>query len=281
MAMTLLEYVQDIMSDLDMDNVNSIDDTIESLQVAQIIKSTYYELIDGKNWENLKKLFLLETNTDLGDCSDPTYTTEATCEANSGTWSPRNSFLRLPAEITEVFWIRHNNRRTTGTKDAYQEVDFLYPDEFVELLNNRDSSASNIEVSKDATGVELLIRNDHPPGHWTSFDDEYIVFDAYEADFEDPMSGANTQCYGLHRPSWTAEDGFTPAIPLDAESLLLAEAKSVTSVRLADELDQKAEQQATRQKSWKSRKSFRAKGGIRYQNFGRKTPKTSRIRKSN
>jgi len=279
--MTLLEYVQDIMSDLDMDNVNSIDDTIESLQVAQIVKSTYYELIDGKNWENLKKLFLLGTNTDLGDCSDSLYTTQATCEANSGTWSPRNSYLRLPSNITEVFWIKHNNRRAAGTKDAYQELTYLYPDEFVENLNNRDSSASNIEISKDSTGVELLIRNDHPPQYWTSFDDENIVFDAYETAFESPMSGANTQAYGLHKPSWSAVDSFTPMLPLDAESLLLAEAKSVASVRLAKALDQKAEQQAVRQKSWKSRKSWRAKGGIRYRDFGRKTPKTSRIRKSN
>jgi hypothetical protein len=38
--MTLLEIVQDILSDMDSDEVNSINDSVESLQLAQMIKST-------------------------------------------------------------------------------------------------------------------------------------------------------------------------------------------------------------------------------------------------
>jgi hypothetical protein len=36
--MTVLDMVQDIMSDMNSDNVNDINDTPESLRVAQIIK---------------------------------------------------------------------------------------------------------------------------------------------------------------------------------------------------------------------------------------------------
>ena len=57
--MTLLDIVQDIMSDMDSDEINSISDTAESLQVAQIVKTTYYNIIDGKNYAFLYELFKL------------------------------------------------------------------------------------------------------------------------------------------------------------------------------------------------------------------------------
>ena len=45
--MTLLEITQDIMSDMDSDNVNSINDSVEALQVAQVVKTTYYNIISN------------------------------------------------------------------------------------------------------------------------------------------------------------------------------------------------------------------------------------------
>ena len=42
--MTLLEMTQNILSAMDSDAVNSIGDTVESLQVADVIVETYYEL---------------------------------------------------------------------------------------------------------------------------------------------------------------------------------------------------------------------------------------------
>jgi hypothetical protein len=46
--MTLLEMTQDILSDMDSDEVNSINDSVESLQVAQIIKTTYFNIVNGR-----------------------------------------------------------------------------------------------------------------------------------------------------------------------------------------------------------------------------------------
>jgi hypothetical protein len=41
--MTLLEMVQNIASALETDEVSSISDTVESLEIAEEIKTTFYE----------------------------------------------------------------------------------------------------------------------------------------------------------------------------------------------------------------------------------------------
>ena len=55
MKMNLLEITQDILNDMDGDEVNSIDDTFESAQIAQIIKSTYYAIISNRNWPHTRR----------------------------------------------------------------------------------------------------------------------------------------------------------------------------------------------------------------------------------
>lgn len=45
MKQTLLEMVQLILSSIDGEEVNSIDDTVEANQVALIVKSVYYDML--------------------------------------------------------------------------------------------------------------------------------------------------------------------------------------------------------------------------------------------
>lgn len=55
--LTLLDIVQDVLSDMDSDEVNSINDSIEALQVAAIAKSTFYNIIDGRDWPHLYTVY--------------------------------------------------------------------------------------------------------------------------------------------------------------------------------------------------------------------------------
>jgi hypothetical protein len=50
MKYTLLEIVSDILSDMDSDFVDSINDTDEATQVAQIVKTTYQAMMSNRNW---------------------------------------------------------------------------------------------------------------------------------------------------------------------------------------------------------------------------------------
>ena len=82
--MNLLAMTQDILSDMDSDDVNSINDSVEALQVAQIIKTTYYNIIDGKNYAFLYELFKLTA---------------------SGT-DDRPTHMKLPEDIIDLKWIK-------------------------------------------------------------------------------------------------------------------------------------------------------------------------------
>ena len=56
MKKSLLELVQDILSAIDADEVNSIDDTVEAMQVATVIKNVYLSMASNRNWSGQKKL---------------------------------------------------------------------------------------------------------------------------------------------------------------------------------------------------------------------------------
>ena len=59
MKYTLLEMTQDILSNMSSDEVNSISDTPESLQVATIIKQKYYDIVSRGDLPEHNQLFQL------------------------------------------------------------------------------------------------------------------------------------------------------------------------------------------------------------------------------
>jgi len=69
------------------------------------------------------------------------------------------------------------------------------------------------------------------------------------------------------------DDNYIPDIPEEAFMALVNEAKSVCMLRIKSTQDIKAEQESTRQQRWLSRKAWKVHGGIRYDNYGRRSRK--------
>lgn len=250
--MTLLEMVQDILNDLDSDEVNSIDDTVEATQIAQILKTTYFELSASRNWAHQKGLIKLQSS---GTTARPTHMT-------------------LTDEVKELNFIKYNKQNAGETRKRYLEVHYKTPEEFLRICNDRNNDNSNIDViSDESASVDLLIMNDKQPDYWTSFDDENIVFDSYDVVVESTLQQNNVQAHGVLNPVWVMSDTHTPDMPEEAFPGYLAEAKSVAFYVLKQMINEKSEQQSTRQRRWLSRKNWRAKGGIQYYNYGRKSTK--------
>jgi len=255
--MTLLEMTQDILSDMDSDQVNSIDGSAEALQVANIIKTSYYNIIDGRDYPFLYEMFRMFTS---GTLDRPTH-------------------MNLPDTVIDLKWIKYNSKLKSTDKNLYKKVTYKTPEEFMELLDNRDSSAANIKVVVDSTrygistGVSLNILNDKQPQCFTSFDDESLVFDSYLATLENNLQNSQTQCWGKRSIPFTMTDTFIPDIPVQMFTYLLAEAKSAAFMTFKQMANQKAEKHSITQKRRMSEEAWRIANGITYPNYGR-TSKT-------
>lgn len=247
MKLTLLEIVQDIMNDLDGDNVNSVNDTVESQQVAQIVKTCYLEIMANRNWPHMGTPFNLNA---VGSVSYPT------------------SF-NLPENIKEMQWFKYNCRGTTDTRDKYRDIRYMQPKDFVDSLQNRESSASNVQVV-NISGLRLFIRNDKAPEYWTSFDDSTVICDAYDSSVDSVLQTGKSNCWGIKYPEWSGLDDSIPDLPVEAFPALLEEAKSTAFYVLRQVANEKAEQKAGRQQRWLSRKGWRTSGGVKYPDYGRK-----------
>lgn len=251
MKKTVLEIVQDILNDMDADEVNSINDTTESIQVAQIVKTCYYEMLSNRNWPHMRKLIQLEASNDLD----------------------KPNYLQVPENLKEIELIRYQGQKIDDANIRYKDLKYKYPDEFLAITSNRNSSNSNVRQVADFGGSILFILNDVAPTYWTSFDDRYIVTDSYDAEQDDTLKRAKTQTLAYVYPDWDMEDDFVPDLPAEAFSGLIEEAKSTAFNSVKQLVNQKAEQKAARQSRWLSRKAWQAKGGVRYADYGRKSRK--------
>jgi hypothetical protein len=240
--------VQDILSDMDSDEASSINDSVEALQVAQILKSTYFNIIDGRDWPHLYQMFQLEAS---GTTAKPTH-------------------MRLPDNIINLDWVKYDVKQLGETKDKVTPITYKTPSEFMYILDNRDSTDTTIMEVIDDSGVHMNIKTNQAPSYYTSFDNEHVVFDAYDSEVDSTLQNSKTQAYGKIYPTWTMSDAFVPDLPTQAFSYLLNEAKSTASLRLKQLPDQKAEQHSVTQRRRQSQDAWRVANGITYPDYGRK-----------
>ena len=247
--MTLLEIVQDILNDADSDAVNSINDTVESLQVAQIVKTSFFEIIANRNWPHLRR------TVQLVDVLDPA----------------RPTHLRLPEGTKELVLFNYNKRKEDDpARDRYQSLKYFEPEEFLSQTNRRNTNNATVDTAVDGGGISFHYRNDIQPTFYTSFDDDFVVLDSFNNALETTLQGSQTQCVIYFDPVWVNDDSAIPDLPSEAFPALLEEAKATAFIVLKQQANNKAEQKSKRQQRWLSRKSWRVSGGVKYPDFGRK-----------
>lgn len=242
---SVLDIVQDMLNDTDGDEVNSIDDTTESMQAAYILRSTYYNVITNTEIDYFRRAVQVDGVSDL---DHPNY-------------------LKLPDDIQELVEVQYD-----VSKDArlrFEPVHYLYPDEFLARQNRLASDKDNVEKVRDWDGMVYLITNDQPPRYWTSFDDQYIVFDSYNKDVEDTIHKNKTQAVAYISPSFSLDNDAIPDLPADMFPYLISEAKAAFAAKIRQERSAMDEKWSTLHRRRMSRKNWQAKGGIRTPNFGR------------
>lgn len=248
--MSLLDIVQEILSDMNSDNVNSISDTIEAMQVANIVRRTFYNLHNDRIWPHTARLLRINSSAD----------------------SDKPTHMVMDENLIHMDWVKYDVRTDPTKSVNYKTIDYKSPGDFIDFVMQRDSTKDNVTTVIDYNGTPLLIVNDSMPTCYTSFDDEHLVFDSWDQTVDSILQQSKTQAYGIIEPEFLLEDNFVPDVPAKAFPYFVNEAKSTAFIKVKEVFSQKDEQNSTRQKAWLAREKHRVAGGIKFPNYGRKRP---------
>ncbi len=246
MKQSLLSLTQDILSSMDADEVTSITDTIESEQVATIIKQSYFDILHSTGLTEHMGLFSL-----------------ADADADSPV------LLARPSDLLELVTFQYNIRDNDSVSDDWRELIYLSPPEYMEYLRGFpditvDSGLVVDSFELDADGYQTLIqfRTDRHPTYWTSFDDQNIICDSFDSLVDTlGLVGTKTSCYGKLEPTWVHTDAFVPDLDTEQFRLLYNEAKATAWAEMKQTVHARAEKKVRTNKIHLERKKQDLPGG--------------------
>jgi len=191
MKKTLLEIVQKILFQMGSDQVSSIGDTYESDQVVDIIESVYENTIFSTN---LPELQVVKPLVAVSSLAKPNY-------------------LKAPADSSQVSLVEYNNKEAVADPDKWEHIQYVTPPEFMSIISGRDNTATEVDSISDFNGVVLYIYNDRGPSYYTSFDDNYLVFDSYNKGLEATLQSSKSRAHYKQYQAFSKTDSFI--MPVD------------------------------------------------------------------
>lgn len=208
---TLLDLTQRVAVFCNAGSVNGIHDTRESLQIAQIIKETFEDLVMRSEIRTTQVLLQLQSVSDL---AKPTH-------------------LLMQSEVLTVDLLKYKSPRGTLIDLQYKPAV-----EFVEDSLHLDPTQPNIQTVEDFSGILFNVRTDRDPKYWTIFEngsEEYVVLDSLNSEFEDTIQGIHVVAYGKIMPEFKLEDSFIPPLSTQQFPVLLSRAKVAAAKELKNQ----------------------------------------------
>lgn len=190
MQRTLLQVCQEYLDATSGFYVDSIYDTDESQQVAKLAERVYYKMV--QEFPNL--LFTMKERT-LDSLSDTT----------------RPNYMLLPKDIQKIQESKIFYNVSTTNKTKYKEVTYLPPLKFLELTNREEGTDSIVVEGFD--GNKMVVRDTQFPSYCTSFDNKYVVFDAYHKDYDNTLQSSKSKIVASGEEVFYQEDDFVIPIP--------------------------------------------------------------------
>lgn len=254
---TLLALTQSILSATDGDEVNSIGDTMESLQIVDIIRAVYEEVREEHDLPSNGVLFTLE-------------------EASTSTYPTR---LKLPERIGLMKWLKYADvtypeDEDTAISKEYRDVPYKTPEDFIQYLDNRNplDTRSVVVSYPDDSNIKLTIRNDCFPNCWTTFDDQHIWFDAWDSSKTSTIIANDTKAFGLLADTFILDDDYIPDLPGNLFPYFESRCLNRCIAHFKQEMNPEVKQNSERQRIRSQRNKWRAKRrNIEGPDYGKRT----------
>lgn len=223
---------QEILSAMDSDEVNSINDTTESQQVVKVIRRAYEDIVSLGNLPEMFTLFELDPS---GTITYP-------------------QLMYAPATIKEIGWVKYDKRAASADTPKFELVKPMTVEEFSDYslqLAGKTGVATN---TLDITGfgsIEFYYYQDKAPEYYCYIEKDgrhMLVFDGYNSTLESTLQASKSLCYGEKSAIFNIEDDFIPQLEDEQFSLLINEAKALAFAELKQTSHAPAEKKA--RKGW-------------------------------
>ena len=203
METTALQFVNTILSAGDDDVVSTIGETEESQQILQIVNRAYRKVSEDIDWKYRGVWTRLDT-------ASGTTTTWSDITYPALPW-----VMKIPSGVESVYEIYYNDTFMQWVDPVYFKNYYIH---------------------------QIGLQTDADPKKWTSFDEQYIVFDAFDSATESQLSAANSSIRATKFPSSLilTADGDKPDCPERFYSTILNKAlhwyflEIVKNVQVAD-----------------------------------------------
>lgn len=232
MKYTLIKLVQTVLASMDSDNVNSIGDTYEAQSVARIVETCFNNIVSRAELPVNDELFSLTPSDDL---TKPTV-------------------MYRPPEVVNINWIQYNTITSTGVVPNYTQVSYLNVGDFMNLvlsyssqINQPQNAISYVIRNPSGDAITLYALNYVGPTYYTSFDEQTVLFDSYDAGVDDTLQSSKMICHGQVVQTFQLVDNYIPPLEDHQFSLLLNEAKKTAHAELKQAVNQTAEAEARKQ----------------------------------
>jgi hypothetical protein len=228
-SQTLLEMTQEILTSMESDLVDSINDTAESLAVATAIRRTYWDLFGIEDAPEHYSLFKL------------TETSAAT-----------PTLMTIPTNVMRVEWVKYNIETVEDDTDQFRTLEYVELSPFLDRSLALRTSSDNVESFSytfsplGSDPVIMQYKNDIAPSCYTTPDDYNILFNSYNSNLETYLRGSKTLAWGLIDPTFTLDDSFVPDLNTRQFALLFNTAKSQCFVELKQTQNATADSRARR-----------------------------------
>lgn len=247
---TLLDMTQTILSSMDSDEVNSISDTTEADQVARVIRTCFFDIVNGADLPETFGLFELNAT----NSSTPT-------------------LMSRPSDVDSIEWVRYNKHKDGETDIQFRPVQYQDLDTFLHLMYSEQSGNENILTythTLNGNSIDILARTGKAPSYYTTWDDNTLLFDSYDPQVDAFLQKNKTLAFGRKSLVFLMQDSFVPPLDDNQFTLLLNESKALAFAEIKQMANQKAEKNA--RKGWiKLQKNKKAVGNqTATPNYGRK-----------
>lgn len=222
MAYTLLDIVQTVLSSVEGDEVNSITETTEAVQVALIVKRSFYNIATRADLPEHSGLF----NLTASDASTPVV-------------------MYKPDTVSSINWLKYDKQTLENPELNLTELTPLSLTSFLDLMYKQDPSADDIDTFtltvNGSDSFDVLYKTTTGPTYYTTIDDSTILFDAIDTEVDTYLRSSKTLAYGELEQTFLLSDDFIPNLDENQFNLLINESIALAAVELKQQVNPKVE----------------------------------------